>query len=133
MIERGAADVYSATVLEHFSCPHRGPSEAEADIVGQAGTPGEGPFMRLFLRCEGPRIVAAGFSSYGCPASQACGSFLSGWIEGKTFDEVAVISADDLMRVLGGLPLGKEHTADLAIRALQDARRRAATVAGFHP
>ena len=118
--------MYSQTVLEHFNHPHRGPSREEADVVGQAGVPGEGSYMLLFLCCEGERITRAGYDTYGCPASQACGSFLCGWVEGKTFDEAAVLTAEDLTKVLGGLPLGKEHAAINAVAALMSALRQLA-------
>jgi hypothetical protein len=32
----------------------------------------------------------------------------------------SLLTADDLMRILGGLPLGKEHCAHLAVNALRD-------------
>ena len=98
-------------------------SLAEADAIGQDGIPGEGPYMTLYLRLEGENIAEASFETYGCPAAIACGSWLTQWITGKTADAASIITADDLMRVVGGLPLGKEHCASLAVNALRSAMR----------
>jgi hypothetical protein len=38
------------------------------------------------------------------------------------------LTADDLMAILGGLPLGKEHCAQLVVTALQDLLREWETV-----
>src|SRR5579862_6702266 len=116
--------MYSATILQHFQNPHRRCSPETAEIIGRAGVPGEGPHLLLFVRWEGEQIAAAGFDTYGCPAATACGSFVSSWVEGKTCEQASVLEAGDLSRVLGGLPLGKEHCAQLAVTALRDALRQ---------
>jgi nitrogen fixation NifU-like protein len=93
---------------------------ADADAVGQAGTPGEGPFATIWLKTVGERIVQTGFETHGCPYSVACAAWLTQWATGKTREEALVLDAGDLMKVLGGLPLGKEHCAVLAVNALRD-------------
>ena len=45
-------------------------------------------------------------------------------MEGRTSEVLARLTAHDLMRVLGGLPLGKEHCAGLAVTALQQVIRK---------
>jgi len=117
--------VYSEIVLRHFQNPHQACSQAEADLVGRAGEPGAGPHLLLFVRTDGERITAAGFDTYGCPAATACGSFVSSWVEGKSFEQAAVMEAADLSAVLGQLPLGRERCAQLAVTALRDVLRQA--------
>ncbi len=113
--------MFNETILNHFLQPfHRG-IPAQADAVGQEGVPGEGPYMAIALRIEGEYIVEGHFETYGCPAAIACGSWLMKWIEGKTASDIAAIEADELSAVLGGLPLGKEHCARLAVGALRSA------------
>ena len=41
-------------------------------------------------------------------------------MEGRGPEMLAKLEAEDLIRILGGLPLGKEHCAQLAITALRD-------------
>ena len=67
------------------------------------------------------KIAAASFDTYGCPAATATASWLTRWVEGKTVEQASVIDPGMLMQVLGGLPLAKEHTAYLAVKALQAA------------
>ena len=113
--------MYNATVTRLFQQPYHQGVPAEYAAVGQAGAPGEGPFLTIYLSVEGERIVSAHFVTYGCPSAVACGSFVCGWAEGKTLPRASALDADSLMTVLGGLPLGKEHAAQLAITALRRA------------
>ena len=113
--------MYSEVVLREFNSPHRrGPLEA-ADACGQAGAPGEGPYTTIWLRMESDQIVEASFDTYGCPAATATASWVTRWVEGKTIEQASVITPGMLMQVLGGLPLAKEHTAYLAVKALHAA------------
>src|SRR5579871_210757 len=113
--------MYSEMVLRKFNSPHRrGPLEA-ADACGQAGAPGEGPYTAIWLRMGGDTIVEASFDTYGCPAATATASWVTRWVEGKTMEQASVLDPGMLMTVLGGLPLAKEHTAYLAVKALQAA------------
>jgi len=108
----------------HFENPHNMRKLEGVDIVGQAGEPGEGPFMTISLRMDGDTVAEAAFETYGCPSSIACGSWVTAWITGRPLSMAEALDADSLMKVLGGLPLGKEHCAALAVRALRDAARR---------
>ncbi len=92
-----------------------------APTVGISGVPGQGPYMRVSLELSGSIISEARFETYGCPVAIGCGSFLTKWAQGKTLEQVKVIEAGDLESVLGGLPLGKEHCATLAVDSLKDA------------
>ncbi len=116
--------MFSATILEHFHNPHRRCSSETAEVIGRAGVPGEGPHLLLFLRAEDNQITEAGFDTYGCPTATACGSLVSSWVEGKTFEQASILEPGDIGLVLGGLPLGKEHCAVLAVTALRDALRQ---------
>jgi len=86
---------------------------------------GEGPFVTVYLLLNGDLVAEAWFETWGCPVSIACGTWLTHWAEGRSLDQVSMIEPDDLVRVLGGVPLGKEHCPELAVGALQDAVHRA--------
>lgn len=93
----------------------------EPEAVGRVGVPGEGPFMTMYLRSDGEHIQEARFETYGCPTAVACGSWVTQWVVGKPVEQAKALSAHDLTLVLGGLPLGKEHCAGLAVGSLHDA------------
>ncbi len=116
--------MFSLAVVEHSTSPRNTEPLPDADVVGQAGVPGEGPYMLMSLKWDGERIVATSFDTYGCPVVRACGSFVSEWAKGKTLEQASVLTASDLMLVMGNLPLGKEHCAKLSVEALLDAVRQ---------
>src|SRR5262249_26342360 len=112
LLEHHAADPQNQGVLE------------DADVVGQEGMPGEGAFMTLYLKGSKEKIEEATFVTYGCPIARACGSWLTGWVKGRSAEQAGVIGENDLMLILGGLPLGKEHCASLTIRSLKKALKQ---------
>jgi NifU-like protein involved in Fe-S cluster formation len=89
-------------------------------IMGQAGEPGQGPWMRLITEFDGKQFTAASFETYGCPTAMRCADWVCRWIVHRTPQQVKVLKPNDLITVLGGVPLGKEHCADLAINALRE-------------
>lgn len=80
--------------------------------------------MTLNIAPESGMIVSAQYETYGCPTAMRCGNWITQWVAGRTSANVAVIEADDLIKVLGGVPLGKEHCAELAVGALRAALRQ---------
>lgn len=114
----------SPVVLALFQAPYNMGPLVDADTIGCEGSPGEGPHMVVYLRMAGDRIGEAGYETYGCPNAIACGSWVTRWVAGRTPDEARILEAEDLRQVLGGLPLGKEHCADLAVEALRTALRK---------
>lgn len=111
--------MFSQTIMEHFVAPYHRGDFPEANALGQEGIEGEGAFMHIALRAEEGRVLQGYFQTYGCPSAIACGSWLMKWLEGQSIATAVSIEANDLMRVLGGLPLGKEHCAELAVKALR--------------
>jgi nitrogen fixation NifU-like protein len=114
---------YSDILMEHLASPRNsGPLEAP-DATGHAGAPGRGPFLILYLRIEGDRVVAARFQTYGCGATIACGSMLTELITGQTIAGCLQLTAETLSEALDGVPPDKLHSLALAIAALRDALR----------
>ncbi len=113
----------ASLLTEHYLEPHHRGTLADADAEGQEGLEGAGPYLKVYLKWHGDQIGEAWFETYGCPTAIACGSWLMKWVEGKTKEQAQVIEPRDLELVLGGLPLGKEHCAALATKALQNALR----------
>lgn len=66
---------------------------------------------------DGGRIVECGFQTIGCAAAIAAGSAITEMVKGKSAGEVRAVSAEDVEEALGGLPLGKQHCAALAVQA----------------
>ena len=88
---------------------------------GVAGTPGDGPHLRLWLQVEQDTIARAGYQTYGCPAAIASGEMLCLLLTGRTRERAQALTAEDLTRALHGLPEGKAHCPQLALAALRHA------------
>jgi len=94
---------------------------AEATHVGRVGEQGSGPYMTLWFVLEGDRITRAAYQTYGCPSAIACGSMTATLLQGRTRDQALLLTAGDLVLVLGGIPEGKEHCAQMAVQAVRGA------------
>lgn len=96
-------------------------NDPDAEVTGQEGIQGEGPYMAMHLRLFGDTVSTARFDTYGCPYAIACGDWVASWAPGKTISQALALEPEDLSRILGGLPLGKEHCASLAVLSLRHA------------
>ncbi|MBM3499485.1 MAG: iron-sulfur cluster assembly scaffold protein [Armatimonadetes bacterium] len=118
----------SATLMDHFRNPRNVGALENPDLVGTAGTPGQGNFMVLHLKMADGRVSEARFRCHGCGPSIACGSMLTTLIVGRKVGECSEIDERILAEALDGMPPGKEHTPGLAIAALRDALSKAKVV-----
>ena len=110
----------SALAAEHVHHPrNRGPIE-NATAYGVAGEPGEGAYVQIWLVVEEDLIRQAAFKTPGCPSSTAAASVLCQVVTGRTLEEAAGLTGDDLLVILGGLPEGKEDYAFRAVDALSN-------------
>ena len=77
--------------------------------------------MVMYLKVGADCIQDARFETYGCPYAVACGSWVTRWAVGRTAEQTLALEPGDLGILLGGLPLGKEHCAGLAVNSLRKA------------
>lgn len=113
--------MFSAIAIDHVQSPrNRGPLQG-ATHVGTGGSPGEGPYARLWLIVEDGRIVDASYKTPGCPSSTACASVLCQLISGRDVQLCRMLTNADLLAVVGGLPEGKDYWIDHVMAALNDA------------
>lgn len=113
--------MYSDQVREHFANPRNMGALEDADGEGRAGEPGRGNYMIVWVRLSGERIERLGFKTYGCPPAIAAGSCITQMALGRTVQEALAITREELIEALGGLPLGRDHCAALAVESLAEA------------
>jgi len=99
---------------------HIGPLP-DATHVGVAGVPGDGPYMQIWLVVENATIRDAAFKTFGCPSATACGCLTARILTGLKVEKALLLTAPDIIRILGGLPEGREFCADLAVTAMRNA------------
>jgi NifU-like protein involved in Fe-S cluster formation len=114
---------YSEAFKDHLAHPRNAGELPDANAVAELTNPACGDRLRLTLRIQDGRITAARFLAYGCPPTLACGSALTGMLEGVTVGEAARITRQQLTKLLDGLPARKSHAAALAIETLHEALR----------
>lgn len=117
--------MFSEKTLMHFREPHNAGDLADASHVAEVTNPICGDVLRLMVRVEEGKIVAARFKAQGCVPSIAAASALTDMLVGKTPTDAQGISATDISTALDGLPEASTHAAELccdAIAALRLAR-----------
>lgn len=119
--------MFTARAAEHLSSPRNAGPLTSATHYGEGGTPGEGPYSRLWLQVEQGRIVRAGYECNGCPSSIVTSSMVAEIVTGRTVEQAALLTPADVVLLSGGLPEGKGYYADLAVAALQSALKSEVT------
>ena len=112
---------YSKKVLEHFANPHNVGIIENPDGAGEVGNPVCGDVMKITIKVKDDRIDDIKFQTLGCGAAIATSSMVTDLAKGKTLDEAAKISRDDVANELDGLPTSKMHCSNLAADALRKA------------
>ena len=112
---------YSPAFKDHIANPRNAGELPDANASGEETNPVCGDRLRLSLRVRDGRIEAAGFLAYGCPPTLVCGSVLTELIVGKTVSDAMLLTRNELIAEVGGLPSRKQHAAALAIETLRSA------------
>lgn len=112
----------SPLAADHVHRPrNRGPLEGAS--YGVSGSPGDGPYVEVWARTEGGVVREAAFRTPGCPSSTAAASLLCELAAEREAKKVADLTGEDLLRLLGGLPEGKEKYATMSVEAMRAALR----------
>jgi len=112
---------YSKKVIEHFLTPKNVGTIENPDGVGEIGDPNCGDFLRVFIKVEGDTVTDVKYQIRGCPASIACASAMTELATGKNLDDVMMLTDNDIVNELDGLPEFKIHCSALAASGLQKA------------
>ncbi|MFH0910185.1 MAG: Fe-S cluster assembly scaffold protein NifU [Planctomycetota bacterium] len=120
--------MYTQKVMDHFSHPRNMGEIENPDGVGEVGNPVCGDMMKITIRVRDGRIEDIRFKTLGCGAAIATSSITTELARGKTLEEAAAITRDQVAEELGGLPANKMHCSNLAAdglrTAIEDYRKR---------
>lgn len=120
--------MYSAQVLDHFQNPRNSGEVTNPDSAAQLENPACGDVLRLTLRIAGGRVVEIRFLAKGCVPAIACGSALTGLVQGRTVAQARQLSREELVRAVGGLPEASTHASHLAMDTLAAALKKSRSV-----
>mgnify|MGYP001591945394 CR=1 FL=1 len=118
--------IYSKEVIKHFRHPQNVGKLKNPSAVGKAGNLRCGDIMYLYLKIAKDKkgretIKDVKFETYGCSIAIANTSLLTTMVKGKTLEEAAKITKDDLIKKFKQVPLIKIHCSLLAVDALSEA------------
>ena len=111
---------YGEVAYERWRNPRYNGPMADAD--GHARVTGTcGDTMEIFLKFEDQKVITASFLTDGCGSSGVCGSFAAELAHGKTPEELADVTGERILVILGQFPPEDRHCAFLAAETLQEA------------
>jgi len=119
----GEGWVYSKTVEDHFFNPRNVMTERynqeDFDVLGEIGSPACGDVMKIWIKVRENKIIDLKWKTFGCASAIAATSILSEMAIGKTLEEAKKLTAQEIIKALGGLPKRKIHCSILGDQALR--------------
>jgi nitrogen fixation NifU-like protein len=97
-------DLYREHILDHYKNPRNHGTIDDADVSAEGVNPLCGDQLAIDLKISDGRIEEIKFHGRGCSISQAATSMLTELAEGKTVEEAAALTKDDVLEELG-IPL----------------------------
>ena len=102
-------------------CPENSHTMPNANGEGNYGDPSCGDCLTIYIKVKNNIIEEISYLVFGCCASIATSSMTSILAKGKSLDEAMLITKDDIVQALDGLPQNKLHCSNLGIGALRNA------------
>lgn len=112
-----------AAFFDHFLNPRNVGTIKDPDGSGMGGDPSCGDWLIVTLSVEEGKISDIKFQCRGCSSAIATSSVMTELAKGKTIEEAAEITAEDIEAGVGGLAEEKRHCSNLGEEALRNAIR----------
>ncbi|HSK17002.1 MAG TPA: SUF system NifU family Fe-S cluster assembly protein [Gaiellaceae bacterium] len=97
-------NLYREVILDHYKNPRGHGVIADPDAQAEGQNPLCGDEVAIMVEFDGDTIADVKFQGRGCAISQAATSMLMDMVTGRTAEEVATMSRDELLEEVG-IPL----------------------------
>ncbi len=114
--------IYSDKVKDHFQNPRNILQDEDsfaADGKGRVGSPACGDEIVMLIKVADELITDCKWQTYGCPSAIASTSILSEMVIGLHVDQAYIITPQQILAELGGLPKNKMHCSVIGDKALK--------------
>lgn len=112
---------YSETAIDHWQNPRNFRKMENPDGYAKVKGPC-GDTMEMYIKMKDEKISECTFQTDGCGTTIVCGSVASELAQNKSFTQaLGLISAEAILKQLGGLPESDVHCAQLAAETLRRA------------
>lgn len=112
---------YSEVVIDHWQNPRNFRKIENPDGYAKVTGPC-GDTMEMFIKMRNEKISECGFQTDGCASSIVCGSVATELVQNKSLTQaLGVTRADEILKILGGLPESDVHCAQLAAETMRRA------------
>lgn len=113
-------DMYQENIIDHYRNPRNFGALDSPDAAASDVNPLCGDKLGFHLQIEGNKITSMKFMGQGCAISQASASMLTELAFGKTVEEAAKLTKDDIFAMLG-IPLSASRVrcALLSLKVLK--------------
>lgn len=113
--------MYNEEILNEFYNPENVGVIKGASAVGKIVSDVCGEIIKIFVSIENDIITDAKFQTFGCAAAIAATSKATKAIIGKSLDQAAKITDNDILEMLGGsLPEIKMYIPGLVVATIHD-------------
>lgn len=108
-------------IVEHFQNPRNIGEIENPDGFAVIGDPRCGDYIKVWLKINNEKITDFKFKVFGCWGAISTTSVVSELAIGKSLKEASVLTDDDVVRELGGIPQNKQHCSLLGVQGLRTA------------
>ena len=113
--------MYSEKLMQRFVAPKNVGQIKGASGTGKVGNPVCGDIMKVYLKIEDNVVTDAKMKTFGCAAAIVSADIAMDLIKGKTVEQAAKVTNQDVLNIIGEVPPQKIHCSILAKEAIEEA------------